>query len=152
MESQQRADVDVGKSVTVGQHEVLGLDEPFNALYPPARHSFLAGIDETDLPVVSGQIVEKLRRRLAKPQREVTQASFAAQEEVLDHAALVAQAQNETATAIAGVDLHDVVENRPAADLRQRLRAVLAFLVEAGPLPAAENDYRNILKRCLNAP
>ena len=59
---------------------------------------------------------------------------------LLDHVALVAEADDEIVDAVMGVDLHDVPEDRLAADLDHRLRPQVGFLGDAGAQAAREDD------------
>ena len=59
---------------------------------------------------------------------------------LLDHIALVAEADDEILDAVMGVDLHHVPENRHAADLDHRLGPEVRFLRNAGAQAARQND------------
>ena len=61
-------------------------------------------------------------------------------EELLDQVALVSQAQDEFIDTMAGIHLHDVPEDGPAADLDHRLGAHGAFLADPGAQAAGQND------------
>jgi hypothetical protein len=58
----------------------------------------------------------------------------------LDHVALEAAADDEIAYAVGIVELHDVPEDRPAANLDHRLRPQMCFLGNARSQTASEND------------
>jgi len=54
----------------------------------------------------------------------------------------VAGAQNEVLEALARVELDDVPEDRPAADLDEGLGDGVGVLLQTGPAPSAEDDHR----------
>ena len=62
------------------------------------------------------------------------------QEVVADHLALVAEAEHEAPHAVLGVALHDVPQDRAAADLNHRLRLKFRLFPKPGSLAATEND------------
>ena len=59
---------------------------------------------------------------------------------VLDDVAHIAEADDEIGDAVGGVDLHDVPEDRLAADLHHRLRPERRLLHQPRAEPAGEND------------
>jgi len=73
-------------------------------------------------------------------EREVAHVVRPVEEVVLDHEALVAEAEDEVPEAVVRVVLHDVDQDRHLADLDQRLRNELGLLVQAGSRSAAEDD------------
>src|SRR5690606_27961995 len=58
----------------------------------------------------------------------------------LDDVALVTAADHEVVDPVARVDLHDVPEDRPPADLHHRLRADAALLADARAISAGKDD------------
>ena len=79
--------------------------------------------------------------------REVRALLAVAEEELLDLPALVAEADEEAAGAVVAVELHDVPQDRPLADLDQRLGHALGLLAQPGAHPAREDDDRHPLDR-----
>jgi hypothetical protein len=62
-------------------------------------------------------------------------------EEVLaNHVAAIAQAQHELAKAVMSVDLHDVPQDGPTADLDHGLGSKFSFLAQSRPHAAAQDD------------
>ena len=59
----------------------------------------------------------------------------------LDHVALVAQGHHELLEAVVGVELHDVPEDRPAADLDHRLGPSLGLLGQPCPEAPGQDDH-----------
>ena len=59
---------------------------------------------------------------------------------LLDHIALVAEADHEVVDAVVAVGLHDVPEDRPPADFDHRLGAQMRFLGDARAHAAGKND------------
>jgi hypothetical protein len=57
-----------------------------------------------------------------------------------DQIAFVPEADDEIVDPVMGVDLHDVPDDRAAADLHHRLRANGGFFGEAGAKAPGEND------------
>ena len=104
------------------------------------------GIGDVKCPVV-----RQLRRRALDPAAGLgldsrlhtddleTRRPVAACDELLDHLALVADAQHEPVDTLAGVDLDYMPEDRPAADLDKRLGYLPRVFLETGAAPAAED-------------
>ena len=85
------------------------------------------------------------RRDLAVLQRDrhVLADRVVVQEVALDLIALVAERQHELVEAVARVVLHDVPQDRPAADLDERLRTHLGLLGQARARAAAQDTTGN---------
>ena len=62
-------------------------------------------------------------------------------DEVLDQLAAVAEAEEKATEALLGVDADHVPEDRPAADLHQRLGDRLAVPAQARAAPATEDHH-----------
>ena len=73
-------------------------------------------------------------------ERDVGHVQEVVREILLDDVALVAAADHEIVDAVRRVDLHDVPEDRLAADLDHRLRLQIALLGDPRAEPAGEND------------
>src|SRR6185369_4800628 len=67
-----------------------------------------------------------------------------AEEELLDHVGLVAEAEDEVLVPEVGVVLHQVPEDRPVADLDHRLGDLAGVLTQARAQPAAEQDHLHV--------
>src|SRR5438876_5695057 len=73
--------------------------------------------------------------------REIAIQQVVVDEVVLDHLALVAEAQHELVEAVGRVRLHDVPQNRLTADIDQRLGAIFRLFAEAGAHTTTQDDY-----------
>ena len=109
-----------------------------DALHPRAGHRVVAGVDEGDVPVLA------LRRVVAdvaaaQVHAHVRRQVAVLEEVLLDHRAAVAQAADEVVQAGGGVDLHDVPQQRPAADLDHRLGPVLGLFTHSRALATAQD-------------
>ena len=83
----------------------------------------------------------ELRRRVrAELEREVVQVLPVVQEVAPDLVTLVAEAQDEATEAEVTVRLHDVPQDRLAADVDERLGQLLAGLAQPGAHAAAQDD------------
>src|SRR5688572_7240931 len=70
------------------------------------------------------------------------------QKEVLDQVAAVAQADHELRVPVVGVVLHQIPENRPIADVHERLWNRIGVLPEPRAEPAAKQDYFHSVVSC----
>ena len=75
--------------------------------------------------------------------RHVLADRVVVQEVALDLVALVAEREHELVEAVARVVLHDVPQDRPAADLDERFRTHLGLLGQARAGAAAQDDDGN---------
>ena len=118
VEVEQRIEVDVGDAVGVGRAEAL-LAEPLGerASRPPVGVSSPVSTHSTSHPVGPALGRGELRDDLAQ----------------------VAGGEQEALEALRGVDLDHVPEDRPAADLDQRLRQRFGPLTQARAAAAAED-------------
>ncbi len=71
--------------------------------------------------------------------RDVGHVQAVVGEIFLDHVALEAAADDEVADAVGVIDLHDVPEDRLAADLDHRLRLQMRLLGNTRAKPASQN-------------
>ena len=71
---------------------------------------------------------------------EITLELGVVEEVSLDHVAFVAQGHHEFPEAEVGVELHDVPEDRPAADLDHRLGPGLGLLGQPRPETTGQDD------------
>src|SRR6185312_11652544 len=85
-------------------------------------------------------VVDLAARQL---ERHVRVVEVVVGEVLLDHPAPVAEAEHEVAEAVPAVQLHDVPEERAAADVDERLRPELGLFAHARALAAAQqHDLR----------
>ena len=82
-----------------------------DALQPAAGHRFLAGVASR-----ARSVSMNIDPGLPKVDREISLVSHVIKKVVLDHRALVAAADHEVVQAMTRVELHDVLENRAAAN------------------------------------
>jgi hypothetical protein len=81
-----------------------------------------------------------LDRVPSEVERHIAGVQVVIGEELLDDVALVPQADHELVDPMRRVDLHDVPENRPPADLDHRLGPRLGLFTDAGSKPSGEDD------------
>ena len=140
VEVNRRADVDVGNAVAIGQAEGFLVCNPVDhALQAPAGHRRLAGVNQGDAPVFSFVAVSD-HLGIRHIEGYVRHVQRVVREELLDHVALVAEADDEIIDAMSTVHLHDMPQNRPSADFNQRLGAADSLFAEARAEAAGEDD------------
>src|SRR5664280_2733620 len=133
--------VDGADAVTVGQQKSVTVEIVGHSPDPRARAGEQAGFGESNLPVLVARLVVKSGSVLvAQPQGEVRNLLPVVQEVALDLVALVAEAQHEPAKPKVTVDLHNVPQDRAAADIDQGLRQPITRLSQPGSHPAAQDD------------
>src|SRR5262249_15172846 len=117
VELDQAADVEVADAVAVGEQEVAALEVAAGALDAGAGHGGEAGLGEGDVPVLDDAgVVDGEGLGGAEVEADVGVQAGVVEEVLLDDPALVAHAEDEVVKAVAGVALHDVPEDGPAAD------------------------------------
>ena len=109
-----------------------------DATQPPSRHRLRAGIDERHPPGLRAAVMD-LHRVLADIERHVGLVEVVVREVLLEHVALVAEAHHELVHPVSRVDLHDVPDDRLAADLDHRLGAGFGLLGEPRAEPSGED-------------
>jgi hypothetical protein len=140
VEVEQSADVHLPDAVAVGEHEGVGVDVVAHAPEAAAGGRQEAGLGTGHLPILVGVVAVEGGLVLAVHlEREVRDLLAVAQEELLDQPALVAQAEDELAEPVVGVDLHDVPQDRLLADLHERLGHPLGLLAQACAHAAAQD-------------
>ena len=125
----------------MSRKSIVLADVFLDARQAAAGHRVLAGVGEGDgeflfvVLIVVGDGPE-----LAQRQRDVAVHRLVIEEIFLDDVAFVAQAKNELGMTVVGVRLHDVPEDRPAADFDHRLGSIFGFFAQTGALAAAQDD------------
>ena len=138
VECEKLPEIHVADAVSVGQHERLILEPRLQALEAATGERVLPGVDEMDGPVLD--LLAVLGDLAAGEIYRDTGAQHLVVEEVpLDALALVAQSADELGEAMVLVVLHDVPEDRLAADLHHWLRPERRLLGE----PCAESTREN---------
>ena len=96
-----------------------------------------------------GSTVVAERRDVAVVQRDrhVLPDGVIVEEVALDLVALVAEREHELIEAVPRVVLHDVPQDRPSADLDERLRTDLGLFGESCARAAAQDDDGNPLRQ-----
>ena len=143
MEVDQFGDVDVGDTVAIGEAERLVAEILPHALDAAARHRLLAGVHQRHPPGLDAVAVG-VHGVVVQVERHIGARQDVVAEVLLDHVALVAAADHEIVEAVGRVDLHDVPEDRLAADLDQRLGPDGAFLADAGAVAARQDDHLHV--------
>ena len=146
---QRGIDIDVTHSVSVGEKEVFFfLQNGLDPLDPTTGQGFQAGVHESNFPVLFLEGAMELRFAFA-PESEGHIAHHPAEvaEEVFDHFALVAQAENEVSMTMGGIDFHDVPEDGAATDRNHGLGADFCLFAQASPFSSAENDGFHVWRR-----
>src|SRR5207253_8090040 len=107
-----------------------------------AGHGVEPGFGQGDVPVlgVAGAADGRLRRA-TQAQAEVGAGEVVIEEVALDDPALVTQAEDEVGETVLGEALHDVPQDRPAADGDHRLGDVIRHVADAGALAAAQDGH-----------
>lgn len=147
MEVDELVDVDVGHAVTVGDHEAVGIDVAGHALQAAALEGLLAGVAQGHAPVLdlAGMGGDGAA---AQVHGEVRVADVVVVEILFDVFALVAQGQDEVLEAEAGIDVHDVPEHGPPADLDHGLGFDDGLFPQPGALAAAHDDDFHTASAC----
>jgi len=146
MKREQGADVDIGDSVTVGHAEVFIFDKAANPLQPPPSLRIFTSIHQGDVPWLElilmqvDTVVRQIDGDIGGVQREVGKV-------LLHHIALVAEADHEIGDAEVGVTLHDVPENRLAANFHHRLWTEHGFFRQTRTETAGEDHCFHVFGR-----
>ena len=119
MKSQQVSHVDVAHSVAVGDHERARVEPALQSLDAAAGIGVVPGFDQVHQPVVA---LLAVRVDLASGQvdRDVAVDGVVVEKVALDRVALIAQRDDELLEAVVRVVLHDVPQDRAAADFDHR--------------------------------
>lgn len=145
VERNQRVNVNVGDSVAIGDHEAIGIDVLGHLLDTGALERFFPGIAHGNLPVrvMTGIVADDFSG--GKVHGEIGIADLVFPEILLDILAFVSQREHEILVPVSGVPVHDMPDNRPAADFHHGLGLVFGFFAHAGAFAAAENDCFHII-------
>ena len=152
MQIDRGADVDVADAVAVGQAELLVVAEKRkDALDAAADHRLLARVDERHPPGLGGGVMH-LHLVGSHVEGHVRHVQEVILKILLDDVALVAEADDEFIDAVMGIDLHDVPDDRHAADLDHRLRLDVGFLGKPRSKAAGEENCFHRLPPHRNRP
>lgn len=139
VEGDQGGDIDVADAVTVGEAEIVTVKVGANALEAPPRHGLFPGVDQGHAPGLRMLFVD-LHAVGAQVEGHVGHVQEVVGEVFLDDIALVATADDEVLDAMGRVELHDVPEDRLAADLDHGLGLKVGFFRQSRT-EAASQDY-----------
>ncbi len=135
---EQRTKVDVRESIPIRAHEGFPTDQRPKAPQPPTGHGLETGVDDPNAPIELAPIQHR-HRAIPQIQNEIALLQHDVPEVLLDHFGFVAAGDQKLLVAVAGVQRHDMPENRSAADLDHGLGAVDRLFRDPGPAPAREN-------------
>ena len=140
MKAHEFADIDVCHTIAIRHHEGLVLDVLANAPNAPACQGVESRIDDRDLPRFRMLIVHDHAVLLCEVKRDVGRVQEIVGEPFLDHVLLIARAYNEIIETEMAVPLHDVPEDRHAADLHHGLGTPLRLLRNARTQTARQKN------------
>ena len=144
VERDQRADIDIGHAVAVGEAERLFAAHVVgHSAQAPAGHRIVAGVHERDAPRLGLALVH-LHRVVGDVEGDIGHVQKVVGEIFLDDVALVAAADHEVVNAVSRVRLHDVPQDRPPADLDHRLGFQVRLFGNPRSEPARENDRLHV--------
>ena len=140
VEGDEARDIDIADAVAIGHAERLFI---LQLRHHPAQtapgHAVLPGVDQGHAPRLC-LVVDDLGRALAQIEGHVGAMEVVVGEVFLDDIALVAAADDKVVDAMGRIDLHDVPQDRAAADFHHRLRDADRFLGQPGSKTAGQND------------
>lgn len=103
------------------------------------------GVHQGDFPVVQRRLLQVFRIGVGpRMHPEIGRHLLVAEEVLLDVPCVVAEAEDEASVSEVSIQLHDVSQDRLAADIDQRLRQLFRCLAGAGTLAPAEDDHGHI--------
>src|SRR5712691_6202785 len=142
MELEEGPQIHVGDPVAVRDHEFIAFDVPANPLDPASGLGREPGLGQQNAPLLFAvKRLEVLDAPLADVDSDVAVHRAVVEEVVADQVALVAEAEDEIHDPEVRVELHDVPEDRPAADVDHRLRPDIRLLGKTRSESTAE-DHR----------
>ena len=135
MELDEFADIDVTDAIAIRHAERLIADIRLDALDAPAGHRAVARINDGHTPRFRMLFVQDDLLAIRHIERHITHVEEVVVEPLLDHVLLVSGTDDKVVDTKRRVLLHDVPENRLAANLDHRLRLVLRFLRNPRAVP-----------------
>src|SRR5581483_1086486 len=149
----RRTNVEIAKTVTIGEAErVFAGDVRGHALEAAAGQRVLAGVHERDAPRLDLALVHH-HGVVGHVEGHVRHVQEIIGEIFLDDVALVAAADHELIHAVARIDLHDVPQDRLAADLDHRLWPQIALFGNPRAKAAGQNDgFHGLIRRLVARP
>lgn len=135
----QLLDINIPDAIPVGKHEGFIAHVRLDPFHATAGHRFQTGIHQGDLPGFSLLVMDDLLTVVGKVKGDITMMQKIMGEIFLDHITLIPQADDELIDAIVRIDLHDVPEDRLAADLYHGLGLEMGLLADPGTETAGKN-------------
>jgi hypothetical protein len=140
MEPDRSTDIDVAYAIAIGQAEILVLAQILESLpQSAAGHRVGPGVNQRDFPIL-GIIPVNLGGPGPKIDADIRHVEGVIEEILLDHVPLVPKAHDELVDPVLGIDLHDVPEDRFAADLHHWLGANRCLFRDTRAKTSCEND------------
>ncbi len=140
-------DIDIRHPITIGKKEKrLVLYIGGNPLETSTGQGVLAGIDQGHPPRL-GLALMDLHAIVGHIEGDIGHVQEVVGEVLLDHVALVATADHDIMHPVRGVGLHDVPQDRTAADLDHGLGPEVDLLGYACTQPSRENNRLHFLGR-----
>ena len=115
----------------VGEEHVVAVEMGLDASQTLADVRVVTSVDEGDLPLVDARAEDLNVLAAVRKHEVICRPLVVLQEELLDPACAVAEAEDEFLVAEVGVVLHQVPKDGPLPDVDQRLRNVLGIVAEA---------------------
>lgn len=142
MEREQLFQVHVGNTVTVGEHERLIADVLLHTLHAAAGHGVEAGIHYRDAPRLGMVLVDNhLVFAVGKVICNVGGVQEIICKIFLDYMLLIPGTDHKVVEAIIAIELHDMPEDRHAAQIHHGLWFELAFFGDPRSEAAGEQNY-----------
>ena len=129
VEINEVADVDVADAVAIRHAEGAVFHIIGDPLEPPARHRLFARLHDSNGPAFDA-VLQHFQPVVLQVEAAVAVTQEIIREVFLDDVALVPAAHNKLINAVGGVNLHDVPQNRSAADFNHRLRLDDGFFAQ----------------------
>src|SRR5262245_3230465 len=151
VKGEQPVDVHVGNTVAVGEHESGVADQVLDALHAAGGGGVQAGVDQIDGPVAPVPVAVPHDVAGAEVYGQVAAQPRVLHDVALDVLALVTQADHELLQPVSGVILHDVPQDRAAADVDHPLGPDVRFLGETCAHSAGKNNDLHRYASCWTA-
>ena len=141
VEREQLLEVHIGNAVAVSEHERLIADVLLHALHTAAGHGVEAGVHHRDAPRFGMVLVNNhLVFAVGKVICNVGGVQEIICKVLLDHMLLIPGADHKIVEAVMAVELHDMPEDRHAAQIHHGLWFELAFFGNARSEAAGEDE------------
>ena len=139
VELEQRRQIHVGHAVAVGEHERL-VAERLRSRYTRPPVMLAAPVSTRWTTHGSHSLLSAVTSPVAQVDGQIPEERIVVEEVALDHLALVAERDDELVEAVLRVVLHDVPEDRLAADLDHGLGLDAGLLGKSGAESSGKDD------------